>query len=1809
MQILFHRFYIAAMQHREVQPLLEELDHMFMDFSRCDSVKILMLDAAGNQPLEAQSGIKAGLWDKDKAFTAATIQSFFTRKGDQSDDLYTLGGSLYLPDVNELEGVLTGKLKEMVVNTCNSYGYNTLVLVPVKSGESIGGFIQLANKNRSIPQETIDTVENISEQLQIVFERIALRREIHTQRESLLKQMHGRSAHLEALSERLKKEAAERKQVQEELRIRKDLAVALAGTEKIEDALQLCLDTAIRVSGMDSGSIYVLDPTGDLRLICLQGLSEAIVERTLKHEGSEPNLTLILQGQSLYSPEDIKAEEVPLLQAEGIKGIANVPVMYQGKAIAFLGIASHIFETIPYTARNALEAVAAEIGSTIARIRDRETLAESEGRYSILFARSKNPVMVLDEAGNYIDGNDAALNFLECTLEELLHMNVRDTLPPYLDAQWLEEYRKIWETGGRVERDYYVWGKIKVLELTITPLQIGNRKVIFGIGTDITERKRLEHELRQSEEKHRSILDQMQDACYEIDLEGKYTYVNDAMCRNLWYTREELIGKRYRLLVPEEDLDKVYKAFYQVYETGTPNIGFAHKIRRKDGAVAIDESSITLLKNERGEPVGYLCIGRDITERIRLEEAIKHSEEKYRTILEEMDEAYAECDAKGNLTFVNDATCRQLGYTREELIGMNYKVFSSPDDIHERIGVFTRVFQTGEPAYWWPTQMIRKDGTWIDVENSIFPLRNEKGEIIGLRVVRRNVTERKQMEDALRKSEEKYRTILEEINDSYIEADLTGKTLFFNDAACHNVGYTREEFAALPFTVFTPAEELAEVVNVYSEVIKTGLPVYWHPFTKIKKDGTKYFIESSVFQLRDASGRVTGTRTVNRNVTEKMLAAQELEKRALMLDSAYDTIIAFDPQGKIVYANERAYRTRGYGPGELLGMNIRELVKAEAIPVLEERLSKIMDEGELEFEATHVRKDGSTFVVEGRSRLISVAGQQIIVSGYIDITLRRKAEAALVESESKYRSLVESGGASIAVIDMDGKFAFVNDTLCRMAGYPKEELLGKNFMDFVYPEDRDRDAQLFLEAIGEGKNEVHLETRILHKDGHIIWLYTSPVELKINDKLVGFSVILQDITERKEAEVKIERLNLVLQAISLVNQLIVREKDRDKLLQQTCESLVKNHCFKSASIVLIDSSGKYVTFKQAGPGEISAQDLDKFTEFLKQGNLPYCVKYVLGRSGPAEITDKPSGCEGCPLCTADQGHPVAGARLWYDEKVYGVMTVSLPEHIRLDKEEMELVGEVAGDIAYALYNIDLEQEKKKWDEALHESEEHFRSLAEESPDMIFIHDMKRVVYVNRLCEEVMGYSREEIYADSFDFLKLIAPEYRDKLRASFEEHLEGKEVPQIEYVIVTKNGSQLDALLNTKLIMYDHRPAILGVVTDVTEMRRIEHALLETENKYRIILEEANESYIETDSRGNITFVNDAACRHLGYTREKALSLNYKDITVPEDVHNRVAIWGEVFRTGIPRHRVEYKNIRKDGSIFYSECSIFPLHDQNGQIIGLRTVAQDITRRKQAEDELRKSEEKYRTILEEMDESYFEVDLKGNVIFFNEACRSRLGYSEEEFRGLNYKACTPPDEVKIKARIYSEVVRTGTPVYWHPFSTTRKDGTIFYSEACIFPVRSEKGEIIGLRAVARDITKSTLAARELQKRALMLDSAYDSIIAFNNTEGKIIYANERACQTRGYELDEMLKMNMVDLLAEEDIPAMNSRIQTVMDKGYLEFEAIHKRKDGSTFPVEGRSRLIEVAGQQIIVSGYTDITLRKKLKKHWWRVNPNIEAW
>ncbi|MBN1375849.1 MAG: PAS domain-containing protein, partial [Dehalococcoidia bacterium] len=292
-----------GVQHNEPQSLLDSLVGILRDFCRCSHVKIALADKSEEHLIKAETGQELGLWDAGETLAADVINRLFEWSGEEPPPYQNSRRTIYLANINLIEDSLEGSLKDLVVNLRNSYGFRSIAFIPVKDGSRIKGFIQLANtKAGGIPAAILQAVEIAADQLHVMLERIELKEDLRRQRESLLRQMHERSAHLEAMSGRLKQEVFERKKSQDEMREQRDLAVTLNGIVNLDEALQLCLETAIRVADADSGGIYLVDrQMGGLVLSCSKGLSDEFIATVSQYEQSSPNYELVMKMNPVYA--------------------------------------------------------------------------------------------------------------------------------------------------------------------------------------------------------------------------------------------------------------------------------------------------------------------------------------------------------------------------------------------------------------------------------------------------------------------------------------------------------------------------------------------------------------------------------------------------------------------------------------------------------------------------------------------------------------------------------------------------------------------------------------------------------------------------------------------------------------------------------------------------------------------------------------------------------------------------------------------------------------------------------------------------------------------------------------------------------------------------------------------------------------------------------------------------------------------------------------------------------------------------------------------------------------------------------------------------------------------------------------------------------------------------------------------------------------------------------------------------------------------------------------------------------------------
>jgi PAS domain S-box-containing protein len=489
-----------------------------------------------------------------------------------------------------------------------------------------------------------------------------------------------------------------------------------------------------------------------------------------------------------------------------------------------------------------------------------------------------------DLPGKLTSLNNSLAKILGYSRDEMIGMHS----PQYMDESTAqkahEAFVQVYKTGVPIQAvDWELVrkdGTKRTIETSVSLMRDSKGRPIgfSGIGRDVTARKRAEEALRASEEKYRTILQSIEELYYEVDLAGNLTGFNDAMSNILGYSRDELVGMDNRRYMDEETAKRVYQTFGRVYRTGIPTKTLDWELIRKDGTKRILETSVSLMRDSKGWPIGFYGIGRDITERKQAEEALQASEEKYRTILNSIEEGYYEVDLTGNFTFFNESLVKNLGYSGEELLGMNNRQYMDGETSKLVFETFNEVYRTGKPKTAFEWELIGKDGTKRFVECSVSLMRNERGEPKGFYGTARDITKRKKEEEALKEWEKKYRMTLQNLDVEYFEVDLAGNFTFFTDILCRLLGYSKEELMGMNSRQYQSEETAKKVYQVYNEVYRTGKPSKLFDWEVICKDGTKRVVETSQCLMQDSRGQPIGFCGIARDVTERKQAEEQLRQ-------------------------------------------------------------------------------------------------------------------------------------------------------------------------------------------------------------------------------------------------------------------------------------------------------------------------------------------------------------------------------------------------------------------------------------------------------------------------------------------------------------------------------------------------------------------------------------------------------------------------------------------------------------------------------------------------------------------------------------------------------------------------------------------------------------------------------------------------------------------------------------------------------------------------------------------------------------------
>jgi PAS domain S-box-containing protein len=654
-------------------------------------------------------------------------------------------------------------------------------------------------------------------------------------------------------------------------------------------------------------------------------------------------------------------------------------------------------------------------------------------------------------------------------------------------------------------------------------------------------------------------------------------------------------------------------------------------------------------------------------------------------------------------------------------------------------------------------------------------------------VINRFVKHKKAEKDVLNQKvrAEQYLNIVGSI---ILALDVQGKITLLNKKGYEILGYEEGELnGKIWVSTCLPREIRDESKKTFDEWIQGKVkPPKNFENEVITKFGEKRSISWHNAELRDENGQLTGTLSSGEDITEhknfeEVLIAAE-EKFRTIFENVQDVITYVDTHGKILDVNNRIEDLLGYKREEIIGKNFAKLglVNFLDIPKLLKlfigSIRKREEQRIVVLELKH--KNGKKVSVEVGTRFIRDKKGKIvsIVNIFRDITENKKVEAALIESEEKFRRVFAIGHDAFLISDLKESIVIeVNERFREMFGYDRQEVIGKSAIQLGFwanLPDRERIAQT-LKTKGKVEN---LEILCKRKNGESFPVLLSVSLLQAKNQQLVLSTA-KDLSNFKQTE------------------------DALKESEEKLKAIVDG---ASDGIMVADSKTKKIEFANPKSSEITGYSQEELTKLSidnlhLEKDLPYVTNLIKN-----QMQRKSTLATNLPILRKD------GTIIHCDVNA---------QPAKIGSQEF-LVG-FFRDVT----------ERKKTEEALKESEEKFRNLAEESPNMIFINTRGRVLYANKKCEEVTGYSREELCSPSFNFLSLCAPEYVEVMRSSYVKHLKGDEVSPYDYVLVAKGGKRSDVMTTSKLIDYNGEKAILGIVTDISELKKAEENLNHTMNE------------------------------------------------------------------------------------------------------------------------------------------------------------------------------------------------------------------------------------------------------------------------------------------------------------------------------------------------------------------------------------------
>ncbi|MBI1774411.1 MAG: PAS domain S-box protein [Proteobacteria bacterium] len=1015
----------------------------------------------------------------------------------------------------------------------------------------------------------------------------------------------------------------------------------------------------------------------------------------------------------------------------------------------------------------------------------------------------------------------------------------------------------------------------------------GKLQGVFAAARDITQQKQLEGQLRDSQAYNRGLIEASVDGLVTVDPKGVISDVNEQMCRMSGYERAELTGTPFADYFADPDFATA--GVNQTFEKGQVT-DYALTLATKTGKRLRVSFNASVFKDPSGNVRGIFASARDITEQAGLQEQLGQERTYNRGLIEASLDGLVTVDSMLAVTDVNATMCRIAGYSREELIGSQFPQYFT--DAKRAADGVRLSFDKGAVTNYELT-LQRKDGGTILVSFNAAVFKDEASGKQGIFASARDITDQARLQEQLGQERTYNRGLIEASVDGLVTVDQTMHITDVNATMCRLLGRQRTAVIDASFKdYFVERDRAEEGVKLTFE--KGAVTDY--VLTLEAADGRRTPVSFNAAIFRDDSGTVRGIFASARDISaqkrlEEQIQASQAYTRSL-IESNIDALMTTDPLGIITDVNQQMEALTGLKRAELVGTPFKSYFTDPERA--EEGIRQVLHDGKVtNYELTARRQDGHEMVVSYNATIFHDRDGKLqgVFAAARDITQQKGLEERLREQQNYLRGLIESSVDGLITVDPDLTITDVNDRICQMSGYSREELLGSRFIEYFTEPERAKAGveKTFKDGfVTEYALTIVSRTRRLLQVSFNASVFKDPV-----GKVRGIFASARDITDRVRLEEQLREQQTYLRGLieSSVDGLVT--VDPEGFITDVNEQFCRMTGY--ARDQLIGSPFKQY-FTDPARADIGVR------RTLADGvvqNYDLVIRTLSGRKSTVSFN--------------------ASVFRGGDERVQGIFASA-----RDISEQARLQGQLAEQQAYN------------------------RSLIEASADALFaIASDGAITDVNEEATRLAGYSRKHLvnsgFAGYFTDPKLAA--------AGVEKTLEAGRVIGYELVLVTRHGRRLPVSFNAGVFTdSDGKPmGILAGARDITAQKKLEEELRSQQFYTRSLIESNIDALMTTDPLGIITDVNQQMEALTGRSRDELISTPFKDYFTDPAAAER-GIRQVLSESSVTNYELTARDKGGRETVVSYNAAIF--HDRDGKLQGVFAAARDITDRKRFEQTL-----------------------------------------------------------------------------------------------------------------------------------------------------------------------------------------------------------------------------------------------------------------